>query len=167
MNIDNLKKHFEVLDFMNSNTLNNLLSNRSAGSTNDFLKQHNWMKIKDTGLYGLIYECGGKHYISKVYMADDDLGIEDSKLYGGKRSKICNDEQISDSTSIDNFCENYAGKRKYTKKSIEANSNLTGTEGQTGTQGMMKQTNVQKKSKKKTPSDNYSSDLMGMTHKIK
>lgn len=90
MDKDNLLKHFDVLQFMDTNKLNNLLLSKSAGSQNDFKKEHRWMKINDTNLYALVYENNGKKYINKVYKGDDnidEMGLNSVDAYGGIKKK--------------------------------------------------------------------------------
>ncbi|AAG02804.1 hypothetical protein AMV098 [Betaentomopoxvirus amoorei] len=90
MNEDNIIKHLSVMAFMDSSKLNMLLSTKSAGSQNDYLKEHRWYKINNMNMAALAYEDNGRYFYSKVHLikdSDDNMGINSVDAYGGQSKK--------------------------------------------------------------------------------
>lgn len=116
MNEDNISKHLSVMGFMDSNKLNALLNNKSAGSHNDFLKPHEWRKVNNTNLSALVFEDNGKIYASKLYMnkdMDDIMGMNDVDAYGGETKKRkTNPKNIKNNNKIVNANPSGNGRRK-------------------------------------------------------
>jgi hypothetical protein len=87
-NTENIFKHLEILQFMDTNKLNSLLAHKSGNRQNDFLKDHKWYKVNDTNLWVHAYEDAGKKYVARTYISDDNdtMGIKSAESYGGKKS---------------------------------------------------------------------------------
>ena len=117
MNDDNLLKHFDFMQFMDSSKLNALLTSKSAGNNNDFLKEHKWHRVNDTNLWALVYEDNGKKYASKINKLKDDniedsLGINNVEPYGGIQNKNNKKKSIKNTNKVSNNNPSGNGRRK-------------------------------------------------------
>ncbi|CCU55414.1 unknown similar to AMEV098 [Adoxophyes honmai entomopoxvirus 'L'] len=125
---EDISKHFSVMEFMDSNKLNMLLASKTAGSHNDYLKEHTWYKINDTNLTALIYENNGKKYAAKIYKnndMEDMLGINDIDTYGGKKTNPKNVKNTNKKISNENPSGNGRRKKK-TNDNKDYNTDLSG-----------------------------------------
>ncbi|CCU55720.1 unknown similar to AMEV098 [Choristoneura biennis entomopoxvirus] len=138
MNEDSISKHLSIMGFMDSNKLNALLNSKTAGSHNDYLKDHKWYKINNTNLSALVYENNGKKYAAKIYMnkdIDDNMGINDVDAYGGESKKRkTNPKNVKNNNKLVNENPSGNGRRKKNVKNA-ANTPNTSSDYSTNLMG--------------------------------